>query len=275
MLYQPLLEYSTPYFVRKNEHFASFPVHMHHEIEILYCISGTLHAKLNGIKYLIKADEALLIGSMTDHELFGGKDGCSLLSIGFGPMLLRENFTYLSKLKFDNPILSFSDSENSDFHGVRDSIYELMDLCGNKSTVSDLRTIGELFKLSSAIISVYSEKSASLSEKLGKRQIEKALELIYLNYQSDVTVDAAAAASGYSKSNFCRNFKLATGTSFHNYLAKYRIINSCYLLRSTDYSIGKIAESVGCNDTHSFCRTFKKIMNMTPLQYRKAPSNGI
>ncbi|MBD9097721.1 MAG: AraC family transcriptional regulator [Ruminococcaceae bacterium] len=79
----------------------------------------------------------------------------------------------------------------------------------------------------------------------------------------------------YLKSNFCRNFKLATGTSFHNYLAKYRIINSCYLLRSTDYSIGKIAESVGCNDTHSFCRTFKKIMNMTPLQYRKAPSNGI
>ena len=47
---------------------------MHHEIEILYCISGTLHAKLNGIKYLIKADEALIIGSMTDHELVGYND---------------------------------------------------------------------------------------------------------------------------------------------------------------------------------------------------------
>ena len=106
---------------------------MHHEIEVLYCISGTLHAKLNGIKYLIKADEALIIGSMTDHELVGGKDGCSLLSIEFGPMLLREKFTYLSELKFDNPILSFSDSENRAFNGIRDSIYELVNTCGNKS----------------------------------------------------------------------------------------------------------------------------------------------
>lgn len=273
MLYQPLLEYSTPYFVRKNEHFASFQVHMHHEIEILYCIGGTLHAKLNGIKYLIKADEALIIGSMTDHELVGGKDGCSLLSIEFGPMLLREKFTYLSELKFDNPILSFSDSESNAFSGIRDSIYELVNICGIKNTAADLRTIGELFKLSSAIVSAYGENSVSLSEKSGKRQIEKALELIYLNYQSNVTVDAAAAASGYSKSNFCRNFKLATGTSFHNYLAKYRITSSCYLLRSTDYSIGKISESVGYNDTRSFCRTFKQIMNMTPLQYRNAPQN--
>lgn len=273
MLYQPLLEYSTPYFVNKSEHFTSFQVHMHHEIEISYCIKGVLHAKLNGIKYLIKAGEALIIGSMTDHELVGDKDGCSLLSIEFGPMLLREKFTYLSNLKFDNPILSFSDSENSAFSDIRDSIYELVNTRGIKNTASDMYTIGILFKLSSAIVSAYGKSTVSLSEKSGKRQIEKALELIYLNYQSDIPVEAAAVASGYSKSNFCRNFKLATGTSFHNYLAKYRITNSCYLLRSTDYSIDKISESVGYNDTRSFCRTFKKIMNMTPIQYRNEPQD--
>lgn len=190
-------------------------------------------------------------------------------------MLLREKFTYLSELKFDNPVLAFSDSESDAFDGIRDSIYKLVNLCGSKSIASDLRTIGELFNLSSAIVSAYGENSVSLSEKLGRRQFGKALEFMYLNYQSNVTVDAATAASGYSKSNFCRNFKLATGTSFHNYLAKYRITNSCYLLRSTDYSIDKIAESVGYNDTHSFYRTFKQIMNMTPLQYRNAPSKSV
>ena len=273
MLYQPLLEYSTPYFVRKADRFTSFPMHMHHEIEILYCISGTLHAKLNGIKYRAKSGEALIIGSMTDHELVGDKDGCSILAIEFGPMLLREKFTFLSELKFDNPLLSFSESENSTSSGIRDCIYELIDIYDTKNTLSDLRTIGTLYNLSAAIVSTYGEKPVLPSGKTSKRQIEKALELIYLNYQSDLSVESAAAASGYSKSNFCRNFKLATGTSFHNYLAKYRIINSCYLLRSTDYSIGKISESVGYNDTRSFCRTFKQIMNMTPLQYRNAPQS--
>lgn len=35
MLYQPLLEYSTPYIVKKTERFTSFPIHIHHEIEII------------------------------------------------------------------------------------------------------------------------------------------------------------------------------------------------------------------------------------------------
>ncbi len=273
MLYQSLLEYSTPYIVRRSEHFTFFPVHMHHEIEILYCISGSIHAKLNGIKYRIESDEALIIGSMTDHEIVGSKGGCSLLLIEFGPMFLREKFTCISELKFDNPVLSFSGSENSDFQAIRESICKLVNICGNKNTVSDLYTIGELYKLSSAIVSAYGESPVSLSEKSGRHQIEKALELIYLNYQSDITVEAAAAASGYSKSNFCRIFKLATGTSFHNYLSEYRIKSSCYLLRSTDYSVGRISESVGYNDTRSFCRAFRQITNMTPLQYRNAPRN--
>lgn len=273
MLYQPLLKYSTPYFVKKNEHFTFFQMHIHHEIEILYCISGTLHAKLNGIKYIIKADEALIIGSMTDHELVGGFNGCALLTIEFGSMLLREKFTYLSKMKFDNPTLSFSGSKSSSFSAIRDSIYELVNICGIKNTASDLRIIGELFKLSSAIVSAYDKNSVSLSEESGMHKIEKALELIYMNYQSNITVEMAAVASGYSKSNFCRNFKIVTGMSFHNYLTEYRITNSCYLLRTTDYLISEISERVGYTDTRSFCRVFKQIMNMTPHQYRDAPQS--
>lgn len=270
MLYQPLLEYSTPYFVRKNEHFVSFPLHIHHEIEILYCISGSLHARIDGIKYQINTNEALIIGSMISHELVGDKDGCSILSIEFGSMLLREKFSYLSELKFNNPVISFSDFASDVFCGIRDSVYELKNICDENSITSDLHTIGMLYKLSSAIVSLFRENSVSPSETSRKRQIEKSLELIYLNYQSDITIDDAAAVSKYSKSNFCRNFKLATGTSFHRYLSKYRITTSCYLLRSTDYSISKISECVGYNDTRSFCRTFKQIMNMTPLQYRNA-----
>ena len=50
MLYQPLLEYSTPYLMKKTERFTSFPIHIHHEIEIIYCLEGSLSVKLDGIE---------------------------------------------------------------------------------------------------------------------------------------------------------------------------------------------------------------------------------
>ncbi len=142
-------------------------------------------------------------------------------------------------------------------------------LCGGKTLSFELCTVGELYKLSAALVSLYGENSAA-AESAGKRRIGKALELIYLNYQSVVTVDEAACVSGYSKSHFCRNFKLVTGMSFHSYLESFRIANSSALLRSTDYPIGKISESVGYNDTRSFCRAFKSVTGMTPMQYRKS-----
>lgn len=273
MIYQPLLEYATPYIVKKTKRFSSFPIHMHHEIEIVYCIEGSLSVKIDGIKYEVKANEVLFIGSMTAHEYCSTQKGCVLLFIEFGAMLLREKFTFLSKVKFQNPVLSFSNLPNNDFKIIQDSIQSLLTLCDEKNVTSDLYVIGELYKLSSGIISTYKQNNISTPEQNNRYQIEKALELIYFNYQSEITTEDAALVSGYSKSNFCRNFKLTTGIGFHQYLIKYRITNSCYLLLTTDYSVEKISESVGYHDTRSFCRAFKQITNMTPMQYRRSKMN--
>lgn len=274
MLYQPLLEYSTPYIVKKTERFTSFPIHIHHEIEIIYCLEGSLSVKLDGIEYRIKANEALFIGSMTPHEYCSVKDGCSILFIEFGSMLLREKFTYLSRIKFDNPILKFSEPETEACKSIHESMQNLVNLISSKCFASDLHIISDLYKLSASIISEYGKQTAvSSAEQNNKYQIEKALELIYVNYQSDVTIEDAAQAAGYSKSNFCRNFKLATGIGFHQYLTKYRITNACYLLQTTSYSIEKISETVGYQDSRSFCRAFKHITGTTPMQYRNVQKN--
>ena len=146
----------------------------------------------------------------------------------------------------------------------------MLKICEETDSAADLLISGELYKISAYMVSLFMSSSDTVpSEKVYKRKIEGALELIYLNYNSNISIDDAAKITGYSKSNFCRNFKLATGTSFHQYLAQYRISNACYILRTTDYSIEKISESVGFSETRSFCRSFKKIMRMTPLEYRK------
>ena len=270
MLYQPLLKYGTPYIIKKSEEFCSFPLHLHHQIELLYCLEGAFVAKLNGEQYHIHAGELLFISSMTDHELIGDKSCCKFILIEFGPMLLREKFRAISEVEFACPVFEIANTDKKPYADIYASIKTMLKICEETDSAADLLISGELYKISAYMVSLFMNSSDTVpSEKVYKRKIEGALELIYLNYNSNISIDDAAKITGYSKSNFCRNFKLATGTSFHQYLAQYRISNACYILRTTDYSIEKISESVGFSETRSFCRSFKKIMRMTPLEYRK------
>lgn len=148
MLYQPILKYSTPYYVGKTENFTSFPLHMHCEIEILYCQKGSLEATVNGRNFTVRAGEALLLESMADHALSSGKGGCSIMTVEYGPMLLKEKFAELSSLKFSAPVISLAEPKNI---AIRDALCALSSLCGNNSPPAELCTVGELYKLSAAL----------------------------------------------------------------------------------------------------------------------------
>ena len=99
--------------------------------------------------------------------------------------------------------------------------------------------------------------------------IEKALELIYDEYATNLTVERAAEVCGYGKSNFCKIFRRITGDTFHNVLNRYRITMACNLLDKTNYSVEQIATEVGFSEIKTLCRVFKSFMGMTTGEYRK------
>ena len=266
MIYQPLLSNSNPYIVRKSC-ISSFAAHLHHELEILYCIEGHIDLILNGIKYELFPGDAAIIGSMVAHEIIHKKKSGVFLVIEFGPLFLKENFKYISHISFEYPIIRTTIQESTFCRDFAAVLERLVELCDTADIASNLSTTGNLYQLSSYIISHYGN-SEDLKQSSNTLRIENVLELIYYQYQTPITIEDAAKVSGYSKSNFCRNFKLATGMSFHCYLTQYRISSSYYLLRNTDYPITAIAENVGFNDTRSFCRAFKSITGITATQYR-------
>ena len=85
----------------------------------------------------------------------------------------------------------------------------------------------------------------------------------------NITVEEAAAVSGYEKSSFCRSFKNATNATFHNYLNMYRVKKSRVLLTETDDSISAISYRVGFTQHKNFCRLFKELNGVSPSDYRK------
>lgn len=268
MVYQPLLSNSDPHIVRKSC-LSSYVAHLHHELEILYCIEGGIDLVLNGIKHELLAGDIALIGSLVTHELIRKEKNGVFLVIEFGPLFLKEKFKYLSQISFECPVVHTKRDETAFCRDLAAILEALSALCDQTDTVSALRMTGKLYQLSACILS-HCGSAENVRQRENQYRIENALELIYYQYQMPVTTEAAAEASGYSKSNFCRNFKLTTGMSFHHYLTRYRIVSSYYLLRNTEYPIAAIAEQVGFNDTRSFCRAFKRVTGMTATRYRAA-----
>lgn len=64
-------------------------------------------------------------------------------------------------------------------------------------------------------------------------------------------------------------FNSDMGISFMEYLQKVRIEQSCRLLANTKLRIPEVAALAGYNNINSFNRAFKKIMHITPRDFRK------
>lgn len=71
-----------------------------------------------------------------------------------------------------------------------------------------------------------------------------------------------------SISGFSYHFKKTMGQNFKEYIDQLRIQKSIVLLRSSDETLELIAQQVGYSNTSSFIRSFKKVVGITPGQYR-------
>jgi AraC-like DNA-binding protein len=98
--------------------------------------------------------------------------------------------------------------------------------------------------------------------------INKITEFIYEKYSDSLTLNAIAGHFGLNPSYLSRIFKEETGTALFEYINKIRVQKSCMLLKRTSMTIIEIAFSVGYNNISHFNRYFRRIMKMSPREYK-------
>jgi transcriptional regulator GlxA family with amidase domain len=84
-----------------------------------------------------------------------------------------------------------------------------------------------------------------------------------------IDVDTLAAAVSLSKYHFIKKYKALTGTTPINHFIRLKIERACHLLDVTNKGIKEIAWAVGYEDAYYFSRIFRKMMGMSPRQYRE------
>ncbi len=100
--------------------------------------------------------------------------------------------------------------------------------------------------------------------------VEKAVGFIRQYIYRKITVSELAAFVNVDRSYLSGIFKKYTGLPPQKYIMEMKMKTACEYLESTDYDIGKIANSVGYEDLFVFSHAFKSVMGMSPKKYRTA-----
>lgn len=96
-----------------------------------------------------------------------------------------------------------------------------------------------------------------------------AIRYIDTNYYvNDLSLDNVAEKFSVSSSYLSKLLKQEAGLSFIDYLTKHRINKSICMMDDPKLKIYEIAEAVGYNNQHYFCKAFKKVMGFAPTDYR-------
>ena len=102
-----------------------------------------------------------------------------------------------------------------------------------------------------------------------KGKMKKVKIYISCNYQHRIRIEDIATHVAMNKSMLCSAFKENTGKTIMEYLTDLRIQLVKHLLKKKDCTISSCCYECGFNDVPHFNRTLKKIVGISPSEYRK------
>ena len=88
------------------------------------------------------------------------------------------------------------------------------------------------------------------------------------HYMDDISLQEIASSLNYSDAYFCKLFTQCFDKSFVVYLSEYRVGQSKALLADVSINIKDISLKVGYRDSNYFAKVFKRMVGMTPSDYR-------
>lgn len=117
-----------------------------------------------------------------------------------------------------------------------------------------------------------SELSSSAGGGEGNKSNPMIFEIcdrINSSYGAPPSLSELAKNYGYSEAYLGKLFRKTVGIEFSAYAVNARINKAKILLRSSDYSVGRIAEMLGYCDSCFFVKQFTKVAGVTPGRYRR------
>ncbi len=110
-------------------------------------------------------------------------------------------------------------------------------------------------------------------QSVGVSRMTVALHYIGKHYAEDLTIGDLAAVSHMSETHFRRVFQKVMNMTPSDYLNLVRVQMACEHMKKHTDSMELVAEKCGFQSVSTFNRNFKKILGITPYQWKIHPEN--
>lgn len=119
------------------------------------------------------------------------------------------------------------------------------------------------------IVLEYAKQCIATDYPLPERSYaDLAADLIHRNYAEEISLISVANQINVNPSYLSRVFKQEKGENFISYLTRVRIERAKSILENRRYKISEVAEKVGYRNYPYFSKIFKKLVGMSPEEYR-------
>lgn len=141
-------------------------------------------------------------------------------------------------------------------------------LNNNKYVYKDISIMEQLMSLLYIICNDISSKD-SFKETKYSLHVNKAIDYIKVRYKENINLNDVADYLNINKCYLCSLIKKETNMTFTYLLNSIRIKKSKELLKNNCFTVLDVALAVGYNNQNYYNIMFKKITDLTPLEYRK------
>ena len=102
---------------------------------------------------------------------------------------------------------------------------------------------------------------------MATKRYDKDYKVQAVKLINEVGMTKAAKELGVSASYLSRKFKDATGTSFLDFLNKYRVQQAIRLLETGKYKVYEVSDMTGFTDYKHFNTVFKRYTGTAPSEF--------
>jgi AraC-like DNA-binding protein len=258
-------KFITPYF--------ETPWHYHPEYELVLIIKGKGKRFVGNHVSDYQEGNLTFIGPDLPH-LFRKDDTAAMggsLVIHFKEEFLGNDFTLIPEMQ--KMVLLFKKSTMGlHVYGKTREVMsrqmnEIVEQQGMERLISLLRLL--TFLADSNEYELLSSPEVIGQNHRDSDRLNKVFDYVMTNFKEDIQLEQVAEIANMSYSGFCRYFKNRTKKNFSHFVNEIRIGYSCKRLMETDVSVSAICYESGFNNITNFNEQFKKIVKLTPFQFRQ------
>lgn len=118
------------------------------------------------------------------------------------------------------------------------------------------------------------EEELSHMGQLPKTLVQAQNYLAEHYWENTLSLSEVAEHAQVTSQHLSRLFKASLNVTFVEYLTMLRVQKALSLFKDSEMKIYEVAEAVGYSSQHYFCTAFKRVLHLSPQEYRKTQMRG-